>query len=137
MTWSYSGNPATNKLDMVRFLIGDTDENDPQLGDAEITSVLELNGNEPYASALACAEALVAKYSRLTQKSIGGLSISYNQRIDHYRELIKQLRRRAALAGAGGTPWTAAVSVSEKRANTTDADVVQPYFRVGMHDSKD
>ena len=40
MTWSYSGDPARSELDKYRFIIGDTDENDKLLLDAEINYIL-------------------------------------------------------------------------------------------------
>ena len=36
MTWTYSGDPATNARDSIRFLVGDTDTNDQLVSDEEI-----------------------------------------------------------------------------------------------------
>ena len=36
MTWTYSGDPADNDLDELRFKIGDTDPSDPELQDEEL-----------------------------------------------------------------------------------------------------
>ena len=36
MTWTYSGDPATNARDAIRFLTGDTDTNDQLINDEEI-----------------------------------------------------------------------------------------------------
>lgn len=40
MTWSYSGNPSASDTDKYRFLIGDTNENEPILSDQEIEYVV-------------------------------------------------------------------------------------------------
>ena len=40
MTWNYSGDPSLSSRDAVRFLIGDTDPNDPLVTDEEIAYAL-------------------------------------------------------------------------------------------------
>lgn len=40
MAWTYSGDPGSSETDKYRFLIGDTDEDEPVLTDEEINFVL-------------------------------------------------------------------------------------------------
>jgi len=95
MSWTYSGDPTASTRDQVRFLIGDTDTDDQQLTDAEVDYALAETSDEPYSAAIICAEALRSKYARKMDKSIGDLSASFSQLVDHYSKLIQQLRRRA------------------------------------------
>ena len=132
MSWSYSGNPAASTLDKVRFLIGDTDIADQQLSNEEIAAALVDAGDNPYAAAIICTEALVSRYARLVTKSIGDLSISYGDTAKNYRSLLGDLRRRATLQLC--TPYAGGISVADKEIDEGDSDVVQPFFKRGMHD---
>lgn len=78
MTWTYSGDPSSSSRDRLRFLIGDTDPDDPQITDEEVAAQLTISGG-PVVAAAALARSLSAKYSRKIDKSIDGLSISFSQ----------------------------------------------------------
>lgn len=133
--WSYSGDPSASDLDKVRFLIGDTDDDDQQLTNEEISAMLDDNSDNAYTTAIACVEGLIAKYARKVDKSMGDLSISYGKLADNYRKMLTDLRRRATLQLC--TPWAGGISISDKETNENDSDVVQPHFKVGMHDLED
>jgi len=130
MSWSYTGDPSARDLDMVRFLIGDTDQNDIQLEDETINGLLAVSSGTAFA-AFRCANALAAKYARLVNKSIGDLSISYGQRADAYRKLAKQLQVEAS---ASLDAYSSALYIADKQANEADPSIVQPPIRRGMHD---
>lgn len=63
MSWSYDPTNLENHLNWIRLRIGDTDTNDQQLSDEEITSLLSLHDNKCLAAA-AAAGMIAAKYSR-------------------------------------------------------------------------
>ena len=44
MSWSYSGNPKDSPIDDVRFLVGDTNKNEPILQDEEIQYLIDEYG---------------------------------------------------------------------------------------------
>ena len=48
MTWTYSGNPALSDIDKYRFLVSDTDPNEPLLQDQEIQFILDSHQEENY-----------------------------------------------------------------------------------------
>lgn len=131
--FSYSGDPRKSDKDKVRFLIGDTDANDPQLGDSEILYALESEGNA-FRAGVACAVALAAKFSRLTDESVGDVSKSYSKRAEAYRELAKDLRRRNAERGV--VPYAGGISVAEKEAVEQNTDRVDPAFTRDLHDNE-
>lgn len=133
MSWSYSGDPSASNSDNVRFLIGDTDITDQQLTNEEITAMLTAHGSV-YPAAIACLEALVAKYARKVDKSMGDLSISYGRLADNYRSMLTDLRRRATIETC--TPYAGGISISDKETDEEDSDRVAPTFSVGMHDSE-
>ena len=127
MAWSYSGDPSSSPRDQVRFLIGDTDETDPQLQDAEVDHLLA-SGAGALAAAVAACAALSAKYSRMVSKSTGRLSVQASDRAKAYRELAKDLRRQRR--GAGLAIFAGGLSISEKESLRQDTDAVQPAFTV-------
>jgi hypothetical protein len=95
MAWSYSGNPGSSDLDLIRFLIQDTDTNDQLLSNEEIT-YLDNTYGDPYSAAIAAVGALIAKASRTQSesKSVADLSISIQSgaRLDQWQALLKHLQ---------------------------------------------
>ncbi len=134
MSFNYSGDPSASTLDNVRFLIGDTDIDDPQFQDTEINAILAENASEPYSTAIVLVERLLAKYSRKVDKSMGDLSISYSQMVENYRKLLPQLRMRASIELCA--PKLTAMVQDEKKSNEDDASLSKPSFKFGMTDFK-
>ena len=126
--WSYSFDPSASPLDEVRFLVGDTNADTPQLQDEEINYQIKLvYGAVPPISgnllpAAYCADVLAAKYTRAVDKSVGTLRLSYGQRVKQYQDLARQLRTRATLGMV--KPFVGGMSLSDKRALTQDPDRV-------------
>lgn len=93
--WSYTGNPDARPIDMVRFLIGDTDSTNAQLNDNEITALLNLTSNNTNATAVYACRSLATKYASKADysRSVGGLSIStqYGATADRYLKLATTL----------------------------------------------
>lgn len=90
MPWSYSGDPTVSQRDAVRFIIGDTDENDPLLQDAEIDYMITTHGTTRIASAESC-RAVAAKFARLMNRSIGGLSADFSAKHSQYLTMAQSI----------------------------------------------
>lgn len=99
MSWTYSGDPATNDKDKVRFLIGDTDQTDQLLQDEEITYLLSETPNVLLVASRA-AKAIAAKFSRQADKAVGDLRISLSQKAQAYMALAADLEKRAESVSA-------------------------------------
>jgi|688.fasta_scaffold347713_2 hypothetical protein len=93
--WSYTGNPSARPIDMVRFLIGDTDSTNAQLNDHEITALLSQGSNDANRAAVYACRSLATKYASKADysRSVGGLSIStqYGATADRYLKLAATL----------------------------------------------
>lgn len=126
MTWSYSGDPSSSDRDQVRFLIGDTDTTDQQLSDEEIDFLITNEGNA-VGGAVAAVRAILAKYARLTDKSVGDLRLSYSQRKGAYESLLRSLERRRALRKA--TPFAGGITKTDKDSQEDDTGRVTPAFK--------
>lgn len=122
-TWSYDENEATDK-DKVRGLIGDDDTNDQLLSDEKIGALLVSQGSV-LAAAIACAEALAARFARKVNKSIGAASLSSSDLASHYETLAKRLRRNLA---SSAVPYLGGQSRRDKGGYEGNSDRVRPYF---------
>ena len=122
MSWNYSGNPALNPRDSVRFRIGDTTPGQPvTLSDEEIDYLIATEGAEVAAEEAALA--LAARYSGIaaTSKKIGDLQISYE-----YGQLAERFTAMAARFRKGRRSAFTPIISSE----TETAGV----FSIGMDD---
>lgn len=130
MTWSYSGNPADSTVDALRFLTGDTNTDDQQLSNEEITYISTSYTDNNLAAAELC-EAIAAKYARQVDTTNGDLRLGAQSRFQHYTDLAKKYRSKGnklALMWAGGR------LLSEKETARTDTTITQPSFSRGMDD---
>ena len=134
MTYTYTPGAATD-LDDIRAALGDTESSAPtseRLEDEEIARLLTVHGS-PAAATVAAAKVLVAKLSRrATEKSVGGLSVVYAQRIEGLRFLIREL---VASASGLAMPYCGGISASDVAAVEADTDRVAPAFTRGMLDN--
>lgn len=126
MSWSYSGDPSSSDLDLVRFLIGDTDTNDQQVTDEEINYMLGIYGS-PYAAAYNLCVNLMAKYARQVDYTIGPESVKASQRYKNYQSLAQALKDQSMSANA-------APSFDDPTQRDGNK---YPIFDVGMHDNGD
>lgn len=108
MAWTYGAAPATDPIDEVHFLVGDTDAAEPLLQNEEVTALLGLYpkpaGKPAYLAAAAGADAIAAQFARRAQRSVGPLAISAQQQWEHYVALAQQLRTAYATGGLGVIP---------------------------------
>lgn len=135
MSFSYDPTHA-GLLDQVRFAIGDTDPRKPQLQDEEITALLAVYDDSPRLTALAAVDALIARYARETDKWVGDLKILASQRQEQYAKLRERLEEGAGSSVVFGVPSAGGIYVAEKASARANTLLVQPAFRIGMHDNE-
>lgn len=135
MAWSYDPtdldtSTASGRLNVVRLLLGDTDTNDQQVQNEEVTFALSENGNNLYYSAAWVARTLSNKYARRVNIELDGqLSADYSDLSGQYSKLADKLEYQGKKSGAvlgmvaGGM---SKVQMDNVRQNT---DRVQPSFR--------
>ena len=135
MAWTYDPADLVDPINAVRLTIGDTNPNDQQMQDEEIQSLLDLTGNSVASASAKAARALAAKYARSVDKWVGDLKILANQRQRHYLLLQETLEGTSSLRN--GVPSAGGIRVSQKDAQEADDDLVQPFFKRGMHDNRE
>lgn len=140
MSWSYTGNPATDNRDAVRFLVQDTTEPvAPAVGlvqDEEIDWALTQQTNLYLAAALV-ARAIGAKFSaKASVKQVGDLRIEHTETAKRYFALADQLTAQAGTVGRLAAPYFGGISYADKQIDETNSDRVLPAFRVNQFDSQ-
>lgn len=135
MAWNYSGDPGDSPRDKVRFLVGDTCEEQQLVSDGEIAWAVSSQPTEELAAALVL-RALAARYSRLVTVKVGDVSKNCGQMAKAFKERADELDPSGMTSGAAllVLPRFGGLSISEKEALDSDSDAVQPVFRKGMDD---
>lgn len=106
MAWTYDATDLDNdtssgRLNVVRFLLGDTDTTDQQLQDEEIYYLLSEAQDSPKLASAKAARNLSAKYSRLVTTELDGqLTMEYGELSSKYNFLADTLEREASSSGA-------------------------------------
>lgn len=100
MAWSYeetdlSTTTETGRLNAVRLLIGDTDENDQLVQDEEVLFSLAQNNDNIYFAGSWAANIIAAKFARkVNTKLDGALSANYSDLAKQYKALSDDLREQ-------------------------------------------
>jgi hypothetical protein len=126
---TYGGDPSASQKDEVRYLVGDTDMNDPLLGDREIEYFLT-GGTGAINAAIRCCEAIAAKFSRRCDESVGQVRMTFSQQRDQYIKLRTDLQNRLAMTDA--QPYAGGISRSDVQQNDLNTDRVKPDFTKHM-----
>lgn len=137
MPWSYPGGSFSG-LNYVRFLIGDTDPDEPLLNDDKIEAMLLLYPSEVEAAAHLCA-GLAVKFAAEGDLKVDGYDFQNIKKAEFYRARAKELLTQATGFGTaiplGGVSF-GGVDKSAKDANRANTDVVQPAFYRGQFESQ-
>jgi len=138
MTWTYSGDPATNARDSIRFLVGDTDTNDQLVSDEEIAwTNSEVTGSgtattDLYTVAYRVMIAIASKFSRLANQAIGDMRVDLSQKADNARKQAEELRALAGRENLVPVPYAGGISISDKLIDRGNSDRVDPFFTSGQ-----
>lgn len=138
MSWSYSGNPASSPLDEVRFLIQDTDTNEPLLSNEEIEYLLAAYDEDAFNAAIAAVSNLIAKGSRVAEesKTVGDLSLSVKSGalVTQWTQLLMALKAEQFRRNPGAPVYAenALVPTVDK---DLDGDTESTDFVVGQMDN--
>ena len=135
MAWSYDeGNlnitDALGRLNSTRLLIGDTDLNDKQVQDEEVTFSLTENGNNVYYSGAWIARAIASKYSRKVNTELSGaLKADYSDLVTHYNSLADNLEYQGKTSGASVGVLAGGITKSKVEAVRQDTNRIEGSFR--------
>jgi hypothetical protein len=130
MTWSYSGDPSSSRLDALRFLSGDTSTKNQMVSNEEIIYVSTEIPNDYMAAAQIC-RAIATKFSFQVDTNNAGLQVSASQRAKAFSERAKDLEKKA---GKSANIYVGGRLIQEKKESEADVSIKQPAFSIGMDD---
>jgi CTP synthase (UTP-ammonia lyase) len=112
------------------LLVGDTDTNDQQVQNEEITFALNQTNDNVYYAAAWAARSIAAQYSRrVTQNLSGALSADYSDLQDHYTSLAETLEHQGKKSGAVLGIKAGGISIATVDNVRQNTDRVPPSFR--------
>ena len=135
MAWSYDATnlgtaSAVERINSVRLLVGDTDTNDQQVQNEEITFALNQTNDNVYYAAAWAARTIAAQYSRrVTQNLSGALSADYSDLQDHYTSLAETLEHQGKKSGAVVGIKAGGISIATVDNVRQNTDRIAPSFR--------
>ena len=99
MSWTYSGNPADSKLDEYRFLIGDTNEDEPIMQDEEIQYIIDTYGSNENQVKYQLFNRVATLFARDIKRTLGPQSEDPTERLNFYKQQAKAYKAKIAAAG--------------------------------------
>mgnify|MGYP005988775759 CR=1 FL=1 len=135
MSWSYDPSnldttTASGRLNTVRLLVGDTDTNDQQVQDEEITFALSQNNNGVYSASSWVARTISSQYARrVTTQLDGVLSADYSDLMKHYSTLADNLEYQGKTSGAVVGVLAGGITKSGINAVRQDTNRIEGSFR--------
>lgn len=125
MAWSYDATKLDDPLNLLRSLVRDTDEADQLIRDEEILATLAAEGANIYRAAAAVCEQIALDLGRELDLK-GPVSSSAKEKYDQYVGMADRYRRRAK---GRAKPLAGGLSRSQKKAQRSDPDRVEPAFK--------
>lgn len=135
MAWSYDPtdldkDTASGRLNTVRLLVGDTDTNDQQAQNEEITFALSETNNNVYYAASWVARTIASQYARKVNTEVdGALRADYSDLSKQYSTLSDKLEFQGKKSGAVVGVLAGGITKSGINTVRTDTDRVEGSFR--------
>lgn len=98
-TYTYSGDPSNSDLDEARFLIQDTDMDDPIMNDQEIEYLIDRYGANRTKLEYELFSQAATKFARAIKRKLGPQEEDPSGRTAFYAARIEELRRLMASTG--------------------------------------
>ena len=93
-TYTYTYSPKTDDIDKLRLLLGDTDVSNSGANalfcDEELDYFNEEGGGNWHLAAHHACVAAASKYSRMADRTLGPMSISYSQLSENFRKQAEE-----------------------------------------------
>ena len=135
MTWSYSGDPADDDLNAIRFFVQDTDPKDPLISDEEIEFLYTLwtpvYGNNMMVASMV-AEVIAAKFAREVAYGADGVTVGVEALQQKYNDLASSLRDQYKQYDIGAGVMLQGVLYSDQ----IDPLIKPTIFAIGMNDNQ-
>lgn len=120
---------ASQRLNAVRLLVGDTNSGDQQLQDEEISFALGQSGNNIYYAAAWSARTISSKFARQVNIDVDGqISADYSDLSQQYASLADRLEFQGKKTSGSMGMVAGGLSRTEVDAVRSNTDRVKPAF---------
>lgn len=99
MSWSYSGDPASNEIDRIRFIIGDTHITEPILQDEEIQYLITEYGSNENLLKYQLFTIVATIFARDIKRSLGPQAEDPTERLRFFKEQLAYYKTKLVVAG--------------------------------------
>lgn len=99
MSWTYSGDPSSSKIDECRFLIGDTNKSAPIMQDEEIRYLISKAGNNDDRLKYELFSHAATIFARDIKRSLGPQSEDPTTRLSYFNEQMKIYKAKVMASG--------------------------------------
>lgn len=130
----YTGNPATNKIDEVRLLVGDAYSDIEVLADDEYQYFLGKYSDNVNRASVDAARSILMKLSRWTRERTGDIEVYGSDWAKQYKAALLEFIRNPNLSISVAMPYMGGISKSDMRANDQNPDAMRPQVWIGMSD---
>ena len=105
MAFTYGGDPAASDIDYLRFMLGDTSEEDVLLQDAEYQFIINSNPDSPTRQLAAAYRAAATHYSaKNVKRSLGPQTEDPRERAKYYADLADKYEKMSAFTATPPLP---------------------------------
>lgn len=127
---------VSGRLNVTRFLVGDTDSTDYYLQDEEVVFALGQNNNNVYYSAAYCARTISSRLAReVDVKLDGALSESGSSLSTQFMKLAETLENQAKKSGATLGVSAGGINLNKVKKTLLDPQRIPSSFRIGQFDN--
>lgn len=99
MSFTYSGDPASSPLDECRFILGDTDEQNPIMQDEEISYIIEQSNSNINVLRYNLFTQAATIFARDIKRSLGPQSEDPTARLNHFRQQAELYKHKITANG--------------------------------------
>ena len=105
----YTGNPATNAIDRVRLIVGDTWNDMEMLSDADYAYFLSKYEGRENRAALDAARAILFKIARFSRERTGDIEVYGSEWFKNYKAALELMIKNPDLAVSVTMPYAGGI----------------------------
>ena len=99
MSWNYSGDPSDSTLEECRFLIGETNEQEPIMQDEEIQYIIDTYGPNENQIKFQLFNRAATLFARDIKRSLGPQSEDPTERLNFFKQQAKAYKAKLSASG--------------------------------------
>lgn len=133
---SFTNNPATNPVDRVRLIVGDTNAQYEYLSDETYTYLLDKYSGNETTSAMEAARYILGSLAKYSRQRTGDIEVYGAEMFKNYRDFLIELLRNPQMLLSRASIYAGGISKSDMELNDSNPDNVSPTFYKGFSEDR-